>query len=312
MTVSRLKARTPAISVILAVLILVFSLGGCGRGEKLENISFETILGPEESRPVHAAGINICVGSMITPEEGYAYYKKLLDYIGEKLGMKVNFIEKKTYAEVNSLLKTGGIDAAFVCGGPYVRGRDEFGLELLAVPVVRGEAAYYSYIIVNKDSKIESFRDLKGRKFAFADPLSNTGYSVPVYMLRKLGETPQSFFNEYFYTYSHDNSIKAVALGIVDGAAVDSLIWEYMNTKGSEHARSTRIIRISEPYGMPPVVTRPDLETRLKEKIRAILLAMHEEKEGKGILNGMLIEKFVTADNSAYDTIREINASAGE
>ncbi len=45
---------------------------------------------------------------------------------------------------------------AFICGGPYVIGHDEFGLQLLVAPMVDGKPLYYSYIIVGKDSEIEN------------------------------------------------------------------------------------------------------------------------------------------------------------
>ncbi len=220
--------------------------------------------------------------------------------------MKVNFCEKGTYAEVNSLLRNGNIDVAFVCGGPYVKGHDDFGLELLVAPMVDGKLVYYSYIIVSKNSDIKEFEELKGKRFAFTDPLSNTGKLVPTYMLQKLGETPDSFFSEYLYTYSHDNSIKAVAQGVVDAAAVDSLIWDYMNKKGCKYTKETRIIKTSAPYGIPPVVIRPGISDDLRKKIKKTLLTMSDDKEGKHVLEEMFIDRFVEVDDSNYDSIRKV------
>lgn len=293
------------------ILSIMFSFIGCGHKEKASEIDFNDTVELKEPRQLQGSTINICVGSMITPEEGYAYYKRLLDYIGKKLDMKVNFVEKNTYAEVNALLKNGSIDVAFVCGGPYVEGHDEFGLELLAAPLVEGKSVYYSYIIVGKNSGIERLEDLRGRVFAFADPMSNSGKLVPTYMLHKMGEDPQNFFKEYVYTYSHDNSIKAVAQGIVDGAAVDSIVWNYMNKRNDKYTKETKIIRVSDPYGIPPVVVCPGLNNDLKKKIKIVLLNMHNEAEGRDILEKMLIDRFVEADDSNYDSIREIRADTG-
>ena len=39
------------------------------------------------------------------------------------------------------------------------------------------------------------------------------------------------FFSNTIYTYSHDNSIMAVAKGMVDGASVDGLIWEFYHQR---------------------------------------------------------------------------------
>lgn len=291
--------------------MLLFFGAGCGQKTKPQAVNFDETVSLSHTQNSQGPELNICVGSMITPEEGYAYYKRLLDYIGKRLTLKVNFVDTKTYSETNSLLKDKKIDMAFVCGGPYVEGHDEFGLELLCAPEVDGKAVYYSYIIVGKDSGIEKLEGLRGKKFAFADPMSNTGKLIPTYILKEeFGQTPDIFFKEYLYTYDHDKSIKAVAYGIVDGAAVDSLIWDYMDKKGAGFTKQTRIIRVSEPYGIPPVVARPGLE--LAPKIKEILLNMHKEQEGLDILNEMFIDKFVEVDDSNYDDIRKAKAFVGK
>jgi phosphonate transport system substrate-binding protein len=243
---------------------------------------------------------------MITPKEGFMYYKKFLDYIGHRLGRKVKFIDKESYIVINDMLESGDIDVAFICPGPYVDGHEKFDMELLVAPKAYGDTVYYSYIIAHKDSSIKSFEDLRGKKFAFTDPLSNTGKLVPTYLLSRMQESPKTFFGSCEFTYAHDKSIQAVAEGIVDGAAVDSLIWEYANRINPEFTSKTTIVRKSDPYGIPPVVVRPGLDPSLKKKLKEIFLLVHENKEGREILKGMMIDKFVAIDNSHYDSIREM------
>jgi len=256
--------------------------------------------------------LRIAVGGMITPKEGFSYYRRLLDYIEERSGRNVRFIDREDYAEINNMVKNNEVDVAFVCGGPYVDGHDEFGMELLVAPRAYGGTVYYSYIIVNADSNIHNFQELRGRKFAFTDPLSNTGALVPTFMLSKINETPESFFKGYDYTYAHDKSIMAVAMGLADGAAVDSLIWEYINATNPEYTSKSRIIRKSSPYGIPPVVVRKGLDPDLKEQLREIFLGIHKNGTGKEILQGMMTEKFVEIDNEAYDSIREMKSWLNE
>lgn len=291
---------------LLPVFFLVFSFTGCSHKESVEKVNFEDTVDWEEPNLFPSPPLNICVGSMITPKEGYAYYKAILNYISDHLKTKVNFIDKESYTETIRLLREGKIDVAFVCGGPYVEGHDEFGLELLVAPQVEGKTIYYSYIIVHRDSPINRFEELRGKKFVFVDPISNTGKIYPLYLLKTMGETPETFFKEYIYSYAHDISIRAVAEGIVDGGAVDSLVWNYMDKSNSPFTRVTKVIKISPPYGIPPVVVRPDLKKDLKEKLKQILLNMHKDKEGKEILERMFIDKFVEIDDSNYNSIKEI------
>jgi phosphonate transport system substrate-binding protein len=252
--------------------------------------------------------LRIAIGAMITPQAGFAYYKRLLDYMGEKMSMEVAFIDKDSYAEINNLLEKGEIDAAFVCSGPYVDGHEKFGLELLVVPQAYGETVYYSYIIVNAEGPVKSLEGLRGKTFAFTDPKSNTGRLVPTYMLSEINETPDSFFKEHTFTYAHDKSVEAVAMGLVDGAAVDSLIWEYLDRTSPEITSKTRVILKSQPFAIPPFAVRPGLDPEIKKTFKKVLLGSHKTKEGREILDGMSIDRFVEGNDSDYDSIRKMKS----
>ena len=290
--------------VILAGALL---FSGCSKREEPRKIDLERRSGQVVRTGDGAKQrLRVAVGGMITPKAGFGYYKQFLDYLGERTGRTVEFVDREDYAEINELVRTGQVDVAFVCGGPYVDGHKAFGMELLAAPQAYGKAVYYSYIIVPKNSAVTKFRELKGKTFAFTDPLSNSGKLVPTYMLAKMGETPDRFFKKYIFTKKHDMSIKAVAQGVVDGAAVDSLIWEYENRTSPEFTSGTKIIERSPPYGIPPVVVRKGLDPELKERVRQVFLDAHRDEQGAGILKGMMVDRFVRIEDSAYDSIREM------
>lgn len=258
------------------------------------------------TEPGFLTELRVGVAAMITPSEGAAYYGELVQWLGAKTGREVRVIFGKNYDEMNNLLKTKEIDVAFICAGPYVEGKKKFGLELLAAPVVDGKTVYYSYIIVAADSKIKKFEELKGKTFAFTDPLSNTGKLVPTYMIAKMGETPETFFKKFIYSGAHDASIHAVINGLVDGAAVDSLIYDYLARHKPGLTSSTKIIEVSPPFGIPMVVARPGLDQDLKLQIQDALLSVHLDSYGEQILKKMDIEKFTIIEDSAYDSIRQM------
>ncbi len=297
------------ILTFVVIGIVITGLSGCEQKEEALVIKLEDKKPLEvKKRSSEEKSIRIAIGAMITPKAGFAYYRYLLTYIEEQLGKPIKFIDKKTYQETNALLKSGNVHAAFVCGLPYVDGYDEFKLELLVVPQSYGKTEYYSYLIVPKDSPVKNFKDLQGKRFAFTDPRSNTGKLVPTYLLEKMGQTPDSFFKEYVYTYAHDKSIEAVARKLVDGAAVDSLIWEYLNQRNSELASKTKVIWKSPPYGIPPVVVSSSLDEAIKNQLKEVFLNIHKEEKGREILKGLMIEKFILGDDKAYDSIRTMKA----
>lgn len=179
-------------------------------------------------------------------------------------------------------------------------------MELLVVPQVKGQTTYQSAVIVRADSDTENFQRLKGKTFAFTDPQSTTGTLYPIYLAKQLGYSHDKFFSRTTFTFSHDNSIRAVADGLVDGAAVDSLVLDYARANNYEYAGKVKVIQLSPPYGIPPVVVKPDLDPTLKKQLQQTLMAMDQEPWGKRILSELSIEKFVTADDADYNGVREL------
>lgn len=292
---------------LIIPLMLIFTYGCSGdQGDAVVDFS-KTI--PAEQQPDRASEysyLKVAVGAMISPKDTFTYYRQLMEYIGSGLGRKVQLIQRKTYGEINKLLGKGRIDIAFICSGPYVTGKEKYGFDLLAIPEVQKNTFYQSYLIVNTSSSFRQLKDLKGHLFAFTDPESNTGKMVPTYWLSQMGEEPKDFFEKTIYTYSHDNSILAVARNLVDGATVDSLIWEYYHQKNPVFTSKTRIIKKSEPYGIPPIVASGNLSAKLKKTIRHLLFAMHLDLEGQKILSELGIDRIIPATDQWYESIQKM------
>lgn len=292
----------------LYLTLLIVGVAGCERDQsRTVNLSRRAPL-PAGRLPSGLPKLNLAVGSMLTPEQGYGYYQQLIAYLAERLSLDIVAVDPGNYQKLNHLLETGKVDIAFVCSGPYVEGHDRFGLALLAAPVVRGATAYYSNLLAAAKSPIYTLADLRGKTFAFTDPHSNSGALVPKAQLARLGFTPERFFESFTYTYAHDRSIHAVADRLVDGAAVDSLVWDYLTVTEPELCRQIRVVRRYGPYAIPPVVVAPQVAPALRGKIQQALLTMHENPKGREILKGMLIDRFARIDDSAYEPIRRMLA----
>lgn len=248
------------------------------------------------------------VASMITPVSAVRYYQQVVEYLGQKLDMQAEMVHRTTYDEIDIMLEEERVDVAFICSSPYVLDHEKFGVELLVAPVVDGKSSYQSKIIVHKDSPVDSLDELEGKSFVFVDPKSNTGRLYPTYLLTKNQTTPETFFSSYMYSYSHNKSVELVAKMKADGAAVDSIVYNYMLATDSPYTAETKVINTSQPFGMPPVVVPPNLPTLLKSALREIFLNMHNDPEGKVILEGMKIEKFIVVPDSNYDAIRAMRS----
>ncbi|MBW8011112.1 MAG: phosphate/phosphite/phosphonate ABC transporter substrate-binding protein [Chloroflexi bacterium] len=296
---------------MLAVGILIFAIA-CANSEDLPYVELvqegDTAAAPELGEPSRLP-LRVAIAAVISPRATLESYGLLLDYLSSHLDRPVELIQRGTYAETNELVRSGAVDLAFVCGGAYVEGERNFGMQLLVAPQVNGETTYYSYIIVPSISQAQTIDDLRDTTFAFSDPLSNSGHLAPLWMLSQMDETADDFFENTTYTYSHDNSIQAVADRLVDGAAVDSLVYDFLAAESSPLISQIRIIDRLGPYGIPPVVVHPDIEPDLRAVLLEILLRMDRDLEGRAALEKLHIERFVEIDISAYESLREMAAT---
>jgi phosphonate transport system substrate-binding protein len=301
-------------ALVLILLAFVIVGAGCASRSQYVRVSLQpsSVATATPSPFAGAPPLRVAVATVISPRGTVESYSLLFDYLSEKLGRPIEVIQRGTYAEVNDLIRTGDVDMAFICTYAYVEGHRHFGMELLATPQVNGKATYQSYLIVPADSDVRSILDLRGRTFAFTDPMSHTGRFVPTWLLRQYGERPEAFFSRIIYTYSHDNSINAVATRLVDGAAVDSLVYEFAVARAPEIAEKTRIIWKSPPYAAPPVVVPPGLDPKLKHTLRRVLLTAHLNSDGQKALAALQIDRFVVLDDSAYDSVRQVAEAVGQ
>ncbi len=253
-----------------------------------------------------AVPLRVAVAAVISPEGTLESYSPFLQYLQTKLNRPVELAQRRTYLEINDLIEHGEVDLAFVCTSAYVQGHDSFGMELLAAPQVAGKTTYNSLLIVPVNSKAQNMIDLRGKVFAFTDPISLTGRVYPTYLVQQLGFTPEAFFARTFFTYSHDQAIRAVASGLADGAAVDSLVFEFALTRDPSLKDKIRIIQTSPDFGIPPVVVSPFIRPQVKAELQSLLLNMANDPAARKALSAIEVDRFVLIDDSAYGSVRAL------
>lgn len=286
------------ISLLLTGMLIASS---CNNKKDLKEIDVT------QSLPLHSSEnaerktkLSVAISTMISPVETFHLYKDLIDYMSKKIGIAIEFKQRRTYGEVNDLLRRDQLDFAFICTGAYWEAKKKFPIEILVVPVVNGKPYYQSYIIVNKTSGINSFNELQGKSFAFTDPLSNSGYMYVMNLLRSKKVRAEGFFSKTIYTYAHDYSIQAVSRRIVDAASVDGLVYEYLKKFQPNKIKDIIVIQRSKEFPIPLFVIRPSLDLKIKSKLKDIMLNMNNDPEGKAILQKIMIDKFIEGSEKDY------------
>lgn len=228
--------------------------------------------------------------------------EKLQAALSATMGRNIDLVQRRTYAEVTGLLLAGAIDAAWLCGFPYLQHDDV--LDLVAVPVWRGQPLYQSYLIAGKDVEAEGLKDLRGTTHAFSDPDSNSGYLVTASDLVTMNARPDTWFSRTIFTYGHRNVVRAVADGLVASGSVDGYVWEALTQVEPDLTASTRVIGKSEWLGFPPVCARKDAAHA--EPVRALrqaLVGLSGSEPGRAALATLQLDGFEMAPEGIFDGI---------
>ncbi|ODT19586.1 MAG: phosphonate ABC transporter substrate-binding protein [Kaistia sp. SCN 65-12] len=229
---------------------------------------------------------------------------RLKAYLQQATGQGVQLITRRTYQEVTALLVAGQVDGAWLCGFPFVEHKDQ--LELVAVPIWRGKPLYQSYLICAGDRVAGSVADLAGDIHAFSDPDSNSGYLVTAAELAGRKTTPDRFFKRTIFTYSHLNVVRAVAAGLSQSGSVDGYVYEVLKETNPELTSATRIVRISEWFGFPPIACpRAAASSPKTIALRRALLQMHEDPAGLEVLKMLRLDRFATEPSTLFASIEQ-------
>jgi len=250
--------------------------------------------------------IIIALASVMSPHETIGDYRKIADYVAQQTGRQTILIQRKTYAEVNMLLASGDVDIAFLSTGAYSAYRGMNEIELFVMAEYSGNSFYTAKVIVHKDSNIQTIDDMEGKVFAFTDPLSYSGHMVIEEYLKQKNTIPEKFFKRYFYTYSHDKSLWAVANKVADGACFDSQIYDQAKEKNPALADSVRIISSIGPAPTGPVAISKKVKPEQREQLRHIFLTMHEDPKLSEAMQNLFIDKFIMPIPELYEPLRKL------
>lgn len=293
----------------LFLLLILISVVGCATPSAEASVNLSDLQPLPGVSATAVKPLRVAVAAIISPKGTVDSYGLLLDYLGEALDRPVELVQRRTYGEVNDLVQSGEVDVAFVCTSAYIVGEREFAMQLLAAPQVMGDTVYHSLLIVPADSPAQNMVDLRGGVFAFTDPISTSGRNYPIWLVQQMDDTPENFFSRTFYTYSHDDAIRAVASHVADGAAVDSLVYAFALEREPELAQKTRVIHQSPAFGIPPVVISPEARPQLVADLQAALLQMNETAAGQAALQAAGMDGFVLIEDTAYESVRELETA---
>jgi phosphonate transport system substrate-binding protein len=244
-------------------------------------------------------------GTFLAPNM-MSVYQAIADEVGARLGLSTELVVETDYENCRNDVN----DVCFVCSLPYVQFERE-GIAPavpVAAPVLQGDRysgrpIYFSDVIVGAESDIHSFADLRGRSWAYNEPLSQSGYGITRYHLVSLGET-HGFFGEVVEAGFHEIAIRMVRDGEVDAASIDSQVLAIELRDHPELAGSIRVIDSLGPSTIQPVAVSKRFDEEFRLQVRDLLLDLHRRDGFRDVLDHGFVENFAAVGPESYDDIR--------
>ncbi len=279
---------------LIAAGLCVFALTGCAKEEK-------------PPKTMAAARKTLLIG--LIPEQNIfkqiERYEPLAAYLSRKTGTKIMLKILPRYGNIIDNFKSGGMDGAFFGSFTYALAHAKLGVEVLARPVaLDNTSTYHGLIFVRKDSGIKSFRQMKGKRFAYVDKATTAGYLFPQeyfhhHGISKCGE----YLKECYFTGTHEDAVEDVLNKKADiGAAKNTIFYRLAK---SDPRILEELVVLARSLDVPEngIALRKDIDESLRNRLKEALLNMHQEPDGKRVLEQFGAQKFIETTNQDYAAV---------
>jgi phosphonate transport system substrate-binding protein len=242
--------------------------------------------------PVPAAQTVLVLGRVSDdPKAHHARLQPLVDYIAARMGdlgiREGRVLMARDAQQMVSYLRQGKVDWIGETSATALAFEERAGAEPLLRALRGGYETYRSVIFVRADSGIGTLEQLRGRVIGFQNPMSTSAYFVPAAELLGAGhrlviqasplERPPTQFIGYAFAQSESNQLTWVRKGLVDAATFSDQDWQELVAGNPAMAAELTIIHRSAAFPRALELVRPGLPPRLKARLRALLLAAHQD-----------------------------------
>jgi phosphonate transport system substrate-binding protein len=207
------------------------------------------------------------VGSKDAPEQ-QEVWQQFLDALAVATGKKVEYLSIDSPDEQLRALKNGQLHIAGLNTGNVPRAVTACGfVPVCTLGIPDGSFGYKMQIIVPANSTVQKVEDLRGKRIALTDRLSNSGFKVPLVLLKdEFGLQPERDFM-WSFTFSHDESIRGIAAGDFEAAPVASDMLARAISHGEIKPEQFRTIYESERFPPAALGYVYNLKPELAEKV---------------------------------------------
>jgi phosphonate transport system substrate-binding protein len=255
------------------------------------------------------------------PEKLNRLYGLVSTYLGEELGVEVEYVPVTDYASAVSLFRAGDLDLVWFGGLTGVQARLQTpGSVIIAQRNI--DEAFHSVFIANVGAGLAPVTDVAGlsvfggKSFTFGSESSTSGRLMPQYFLDQAGIGPDGFDGEAGFSGSHDKTIDLVAAGTYQAGALNEQVWRKRISAGTVDTTQVVELFITPGYHDYHWMLSPDAVSRygdgFADQVQAALTGLSPgNADDLAILDLFGAKGFVPSEAANYTEIEAIGRKLG-
>lgn len=227
--------------------------------------------------------------------------RELQSMLRETSGLEVELRVAPSSEAAVRMAGSPNTDAALLTVFEYLFCRQLHGVTA-ALRVVRkgGATSHHGELVARRDGDLKKVGDLAGKRLAYVDRYSTTGYLLAAKLLADAGVEVQSKFSG-----THEAALADLKAGRVDAAAT------YADAvKGDDELT---VLAHTQEIPNEPLFFRANLAADKRKALTDAFLKIATTDDGRRVLAGMAnIEGFATTTDSDYRSTAELITSIGK
>ncbi|MEO5668446.1 MAG: phosphate/phosphite/phosphonate ABC transporter substrate-binding protein [Bdellovibrionota bacterium] len=243
--------------------------------------------------------------------------KILKGYLEANTPYKYEIAIPASFVAVVEAIGTNRADIAALNTFGYLLANERYGANAKLTVIRFGLPTYQAQFIAKADGPIKTLADIAGKKIAYVDPASTSGYLLPLKVLKDKNITPA----ESVFAMHHDAVVSMIYQGQVDAGATfysppsEGKIQDARRlvlTQYPDVEKKIKIIELTESIPNDPIVFRKDLPAEISTKVVAAFENFIKTPEGKDAFYKLYgVTDFKVAKDSDYDGVRAMLKAAG-
>jgi len=245
------------------------------------------------------------------PKAHYEQLKPLLDYVVPRMAdvgiREGRILMAKDPQQMASYLRRGRVDWVTETAGTAMLLQQRARAQPLLLTERDGSSHYRSVYFARRDSGLRSLDDLRGHSVAFQRPSSTSAYLIPAVDLLERGQrleillSPTDRLDQgvvgYLFARSELNIATWVHKRLVDVGVMSNLDWENPRRMPLAFRRDMVVIGTSADYPRAVELVRTDLDTRVRDRLRQVLVdAAADPDASDALLNFFKTTRFLPID----------------